>query len=103
VETAVVRAILDRRGLFIQDHRPDLPARQREVLLLEYFGFEADEMANLFGTSMQTVKNQLHQARAAVVPARLPPTRANASVWTDIHRICCMATAFAMLEVLVSA
>jgi hypothetical protein len=44
VEAAVVRAIPDRRGLFIQDHRPDLPARQREVLVLEYFGFEADEI-----------------------------------------------------------
>ncbi len=103
MEPAVIRAIEERRGLFEQDHRPDLPARQREVLLLEYSGFEGDEIASLFGTSKQTVKNQLHQARMAVVPPSLPATRANATFWTGVHWGCCMATAFAMLEVLASA
>lgn len=103
MEPAVIRAIEERRGLFEQDHRPDLPARQREVLILEYFGFEADQIAKLFRTSKQTVKNQLHQARLAVSPPGLPATRANASLWTGIHRSCCMASTFAMLEVLVPA
>ncbi len=67
--------------------------------MLEYFGFEVDEIATLFGTSKQTVKNQAYQARAAVVPPSLPPTRASASVWAGIHRGCCMAAAFAMLEI----
>lgn len=99
MEPAVVRAVLERRGLFEQGHRRDLPARQREVLLLEYVGFEGDEIANCFGTSKHTVKNQAHQARRAVVPPSMPPTRANAAAWTGIHRSCCMATEFAMMEV----
>lgn len=86
-----------RRSAIEDHHVYDLPRRQREVLLLEAFGLELSEIAGVFGTSHQTVKNQASTARATVVPPPLPTTRANAT-WTILHRSCCMATASVILS-----
>lgn len=90
--------LISRREVVRLHHAEKLSLRQRQVLLLEFFGLEINEMASLLGTSVQTVKNHAHAARSAVVPPELPLTRANATLWTGLHAMCCMATDFAMLE-----
>ena len=99
MESLVVDAVLARDELVSARHIPHLSSREQEVLLLQYYGFEANEIAELLGTAENTVKNQLHQARTSVVPPELAVTRANAALWTGAHRDCCMATIFAMLTI----
>lgn len=98
MQLTIVEAIRARDGIIAAHHRPNLSHRSEEVLVLQYFGFELQEIASLLGTSENTVKNQLHQARASVVPPQLPPTRGNATFWALSHRRCCLATPFAILK-----
>jgi FixJ family two-component response regulator len=99
VEPPVIAAVLARDEIVSSHHIPNLSSREQEVLLLQFYGFEATEIAEMLGTAENTVKNQVHQARSSVVPPALPRTRANAALWTGAHRACCMATAFAMLTI----
>lgn len=59
--------LISRREVVRLHHAEKLSLRQRQVLLLEFFGLEINEMASLLGTSVQTVKNHAHVARSAVV------------------------------------
>lgn len=99
MESLVVDAVLARSEIVSSHHISHLSSREQEVLLLQYYGFESTEIAEMLGTAENTVKNQIHQARSSVVPPELPPTRANAALWTGEHRACCMATPFALLTI----
>lgn len=43
------RAVQERSSIVAEHHQPELTARQRDVLVLEYLGFEAGDIANLLG------------------------------------------------------
>jgi DNA-directed RNA polymerase specialized sigma24 family protein len=46
----------------------DLPARQKEMVLLRLEGLEINEIAAAVGAAEGTVKATLHQARARLEP-----------------------------------
>lgn len=98
MEPDVLRAIEERVAALANRHCPDMPPRERDVLILEYFGFEIDEVAAFLGTSRSTIKNQLNQARYRVTPNSYTPNRTLAALWTELHRPCCLATDFALLQ-----
>ena len=99
MEPPVIAAVLARDEIVSSHHLPHLSSREQEVLLLQFYGFEAPEIAGMLGTAGNTVRNQVHQARMSVVPPGLALTRANAALWTGAHRACCMATIFVMLTI----
>lgn len=98
MEAEALRAIEERVAVLADNHCPDIPSRQREVLILEYFGFELEEIAAFLGTARSTVKNQLSQARYRVIPSLYTPNRALTALWTELHRPCCFASDFALLR-----
>ena len=94
LQTAVIDAVRARRAA-VGRHHFSLTARGQDVLVLEALGFEAIEIARMLGTSANTVRHQIHRARADAVPPQLAPTRANSTLSVLLHMHCCTATAFA--------
>jgi FixJ family two-component response regulator len=88
------KEIAHREHVFAAFHTTDLSRRQSEFLTLLTFGLSDDEISEIMGIALETVRRHSHEARMRVIPPEFEPTRANAQYWASKHLSDCLAPAF---------
>lgn len=95
IEPRVLRDHLESLAGF---HVTDIAPRQALVLVLEALGMSTNEIGLVLGVSQHTISNQATRVRMRCLPPTIEASRATASAWSWLHRPCCLATAWATIE-----